>query len=381
MRVTLLKLLVSFFCYAFFLCLFLSGELPAQKFNSGKIEIGLSSSGAVRISAPKSICKKQVYRLSLLAGIDKSHAFTYIEDQDSVTSSSNILHPKESDFEISGTINNSFSKQPPDLIAEFNILGWTDAPYAVIKITLTNHDIMMKDINPYIGFEFLPQTDSSFSFVTIKFNNRENVITSFRSPSSTYTALKMYPNDIVSLRTVDWPDYYEKGSGSDSVVYSLMTSKKIDTLFTGGALGTACLFSQNYTPLKLNSSTTVFLITAVGSSETEVLENIRSAESRYFMPTSLKHDKTRAAGFVLNQNYPNPFNPSTNISFSLPEKDFIRLKVYDVLGREIQTLINSEVDRGLHKVMFENRSLPGGIYFYSLENSTHSEIRKMIIAK
>ncbi|MCK7520684.1 MAG: T9SS type A sorting domain-containing protein [Ignavibacteriales bacterium] len=71
--------------------------------------------------------------------------------------------------------------------------------------------------------------------------------------------------------------------------------------------------------------------------------------------------------FVLNQNYPNPFNPTTTISFSIPSSAFTSLKVYDILGNEVATLVNEEKPAGSYEVSFNASSLSSGTYFYKLQ--------------
>lgn len=86
-------------------------------------------------------------------------------------------------------------------------------------------------------------------------------------------------------------------------------------------------------------------------------------------------------GFMLNQNYPNPFNPFTKISFSIPKSDFITLKIYNSLGKEIETLVNKKLDAGNYDINFNAGSLPSGVYFYRLISDNFSETRKMILIK
>ena len=85
--------------------------------------------------------------------------------------------------------------------------------------------------------------------------------------------------------------------------------------------------------------------------------------------------------FKLEQNYPNPFNPSTTIRFNLPKDDFIKLKIYDVLGNEISTLLSGNYTSGLHEVEFNGSNLSSGIYLYKLEGSSFSQIKKMVLLK
>jgi len=85
--------------------------------------------------------------------------------------------------------------------------------------------------------------------------------------------------------------------------------------------------------------------------------------------------------YYLSQNYPNPFNPSTRISFSLPEKSFVTLRVYDMLGREIAELVNNELNTGNHSINWNASAYPSGVYFYKIEAGTFVESKKMVLIK
>ncbi len=91
--------------------------------------------------------------------------------------------------------------------------------------------------------------------------------------------------------------------------------------------------------------------------------------------------QTKPNEFSLSQNYPNPFNPSTEIKFSLPVQGFISLKVYDLLGREVLTLVNGQKDSGNHSVKIDAVKLTSGVYFYKLTSGSFSQTRKMTIMK
>ena len=85
--------------------------------------------------------------------------------------------------------------------------------------------------------------------------------------------------------------------------------------------------------------------------------------------------------FILHQNYPNPFNPSTNIGFMIAEFGFVSLKVYDVLGNEVATLINEEKIPGSYEVEFDRRGLSSSVYIYQLITQNYIQTRKMVILK
>lgn len=85
--------------------------------------------------------------------------------------------------------------------------------------------------------------------------------------------------------------------------------------------------------------------------------------------------------FALQQNYPNPFNPSTRISYSVPERVHVSLKIFNVLGQEIATLIDREQESGNYVALFETQKLPSGLYFYRLEAGSFKEVKKMILMR
>jgi hypothetical protein len=85
--------------------------------------------------------------------------------------------------------------------------------------------------------------------------------------------------------------------------------------------------------------------------------------------------------FSLEQNYPNPFNPSTTIQYQIPESGLVTLKIYDVLGREIITLVNEELSAGKHEADFDASGFNSGVYFYRLQAGSFIETKKMVLMK
>jgi hypothetical protein len=85
--------------------------------------------------------------------------------------------------------------------------------------------------------------------------------------------------------------------------------------------------------------------------------------------------------FGLSQNYPNPFNPSTNINYQIPKAGFVSLKVFNIIGKEIATLVNQEEPAGDYKVQFDTHNIASGTYFYKLSAGGVSLYKKMIVIK
>jgi photosystem II stability/assembly factor-like uncharacterized protein len=84
---------------------------------------------------------------------------------------------------------------------------------------------------------------------------------------------------------------------------------------------------------------------------------------------------------ILNQNYPNPFNPSTKIDFTLPKSEFVSLKVYNILGEEIATVVADQLQAGSHTYQFDGRNLASGVYLYRIEAGEFQQVRKMVLIK
>jgi len=93
------------------------------------------------------------------------------------------------------------------------------------------------------------------------------------------------------------------------------------------------------------------------------------------------HGAHAVQSFQLDQNYPNPFNPSTTITFDLPRAGFTTLKVYDLLGNEVRTLLSGELAAGVHQSRFEGTGLSSGVYFYRLRSGSFTQTRRLILSK
>ncbi|MBS4032994.1 MAG: T9SS type A sorting domain-containing protein [Ignavibacterium sp.] len=85
--------------------------------------------------------------------------------------------------------------------------------------------------------------------------------------------------------------------------------------------------------------------------------------------------------FILNQNHPNPFNPSTTISWQLPLGSWLTLKVYDLMGREVVTLLNEYKPAGSYEIEFNASHLSSGVYFYTLKTDNNISTRKLLILR
>lgn len=134
-------------------------------------------------------------------------------------------------------------------------------------------------------------------------------------------------------------------------------------------------------PLLTAQTTYYWRVVAMNASDTGYFSAPSSFTTGDSVATSVQTSDLVPAGFNLAQNFPNPFNPSTNIVFELPSKGYVRLRVYDLLGRTVATLVDGEESAGVHSVMFHASRLTSGLYFYRLVAGAHSETRRMLLLK
>ena len=129
------------------------------------------------------------------------------------------------------------------------------------------------------------------------------------------------------------------------------------------------------------SQDAVFDTISVAGGDINVFLAKLSFDSPVSVEGELPGDISSADKFELMQNYPNPFNPSTTIKYSIPQNEAVTLKLYDLLGNEIETLVNEQKSAGTYTLSFNAGSLPSGIYFYKMQAGNYMELKKMILLK
>ena len=125
------------------------------------------------------------------------------------------------------------------------------------------------------------------------------------------------------------------------------------------------------------------IIPNVRNSETLVTDALIFKVDKYGNTVSIRNNSESSIinKYSLSQNYPNPFNPSTIINYHVAVSSFISLKVFDILGKEVATLVNQKQNAGSYSVDFNGSNLPSGIYFYKLEANNFSITKRMLLIK
>jgi len=187
--------------------------------------------------------------------------------------------------------------------------------------------------------------------------------------------------------------YQSMPLGNDALVISVaMLEGTSNAVGAGGIVisGTTSSWTQFTVPIFYNPGSptpdnTIITISMVDTSSSGESGNIGSMAYVDYLtftgPSAVEQINGLPTDFELSQNYPNPFNPTTNIEYSIPEQSYVELKVYDILGNEVATLVNEEQSAGTYRADFIGIDLTSGIYFYTLKAGGFVETKKMILLK
>jgi len=221
-----------------------------------------------------------------------------------------------------------------------------------------------------LGFVYVAGVTHSNDYVTLKYDRNGNLLWSRVQPSElipwnptlkldkyrnvymSYVSYRpgLYENYAVVKYNNDgvqqWIGEYNNGGVSINIQYDMALDKNANVFVTGKSGGSMATVKFVQTPTVINQ-----------------------ASNNY------------PEEFKLEQNYPNPFNPTTNLEFGISELGFVSLKVYDVLGIEVATLVNEKKNAGSYTVQWNAADYPSGIYFYKLEAGNFSQTNKMLLIK
>ncbi|MBM4158154.1 MAG: T9SS type A sorting domain-containing protein [Ignavibacteria bacterium] len=170
------------------------------------------------------------------------------------------------------------------------------------------------------------------------------------------------------------------GSNGETIFYQVFRWAYPNT--TGiDAPTTAGTHTFHYTYKRLSNwvDTSIYTVAFV---QNDVNKEVINSGRGYYIPTSVTgNNPSIPSKYALHQNYPNPFNPATKISYDIPVSGEVSLKIYDMLGKSVATLVNGFVPAGKYEYVFNASNLPTGIYMYELNTGNFSETKKMLLIK
>lgn len=364
--------------FVFFFVLFIIGEFTNAQvtFSNGPLYIRVDAYGAIRIfTLAGTDTVQHINRISLIAAGNEGQVMEYWNDLDTEMETELVTSPTLSDYEIIGAYNNAYSSAPPNFLFEQNVYGWNNQNYIIVKDVITNRE--SADQPTRAGLDVVQYVDYTWEDDKIFYDVANNVLTQF---DIHHVGIKILSEQTTSGQVFEWFDGYEI---LDTLYYSMMNAGTYttDTLVTDADGGVGILGGELST-LAPNATKTVYFAVAVGSTGTEMLANMQLAQQKYNQITSVESDLNNIpSDYVLNQNYPNPFNPSTKISFGLPQRSNVSLRVFNALGEQVAELVNGSLEAGTHTYNFDASDLTSGIYIYSLQTDAGIISNKMTLIK
>lgn len=458
-----MKRAFSFFVLFLFTSIFMLDGF-AQSFYTGAIGVTQSNGGRTRIFSDN-LTTRQIDRASILIGVSPTAVFDYSQDQGSLVNAATVTNPALSDFEVTSTINNSFSNLPPNVEAAINVYGWTNGAYLLVKMNVKNNEASA--INAVIGLEVIPQVGGQYGNETVQWDAASQTVLMNKA---NWVGIKFFSGQQTALKTFEW----FSGYGNDASFYQWLTQNSFDPPFTAGADGAVAVLGQNAILLNPGQTTDFYFGIALGADQASCLANMNLCEDKFniIVPVELTSFTANIIGnkvslnwstateinnwgfeierktadtpewirvgykegfgttteaqnysfiddisgiqsevvyyrlkqidfngsftyygeievensfapdnFILAQNYPNPFNPSTRVSFGIPEKSNVILRVFNLIGEEVAMLASGVYEAGTYNFNFDATNLPSGIYVYALQTENSIISKKMTLLK
>lgn len=352
----------------------LSQVFAQAEFNTGTLEVVLSSAGRIRLYTPPPDEVRQIERVSLLVGVSNEFVFDYNEDADAVESAVLVSDPQKSDYELRGLFDNSFSDRRPDVQVEINVYGWQNKSYALFKYLVQNKEDAT--MNAVIGLDIIPFLNETYGGDAVAYDETNNFIRFYRD-SDLNVGFKALTKEFTSLSFFEW----FSGYSNDNNYWGWMTSGQIAAPYASTTDdGLVAVTGQPAVDIEPNGVYEVNFALAIGNNEEELIANMAEAKYKFDeMNGSLAINDQNPNGLSLGNNYPNPFSGQTMISYSLPSSGNVSLKVHDQLGRVVAVPVNGVQSAGAHKAEFNSGKLAPGLYFYTLTFNERSITQKMII--
>ncbi|MEP0862024.1 MAG: T9SS type A sorting domain-containing protein [Ignavibacterium sp.] len=342
---------------------------------TGSMGISVNNYGRIRAYLPNATSGvKHIERISPLVGINSNSVFDYQNDMDVEEPTTLVSNPQRSDFEITGAYNNAYSAAPPNVLVKYNLYSWTNAKYVIVKWTIINRE--SNAINAKIGLDMIMSLDGTYGYDTVTYDQSNQIILTHRGGVN--SGVKLLSHPLHSLYSFEWYDGYYV----DSSYWNWLNYGSIQNEYIGGVEGPVTIPSIDFINIANGDSVVLFFAIALGENQSEVNAQINEATLKYNTILDVNDKNSEIpASFILEQNYPNPFNPDTKIQFSVSKSEFISLRVFDVLGNEIATLVNGELTPGVYQYIFNGSKLSSGVYYYKLQSGNYSETKKMILMR
>jgi hypothetical protein len=350
---------------------------------TGTMGFQLGTYGRVRVDIPVYPGTRQLDRLSMVVALSSTNVFDYTED------SENLEVPSLTTGGIADTIatvltDNSYSNIEPNVRVRVTVYSWHNDDFVIAKYTVTNVNTSAYTL--FLGVFGIPKPSNSYGGETVAYDATKKVAYFFRTGETPHIGVKVLSGEPSSFHVLDWDVYSpnpDADEATDATRYDMTAIAGFDASLTAGVNGSAYNLNAGERTLAPGDSAIVYYGIISTASLEELLLEADSVQSRYDGTfTGIKPVSDVVPGeFSLSPNYPNPFNPETRITFAVKSSVPTTLKVYDLLGREVATLVDERLAPGSYSVPFHGEGLASGTYLYTLTAGSYRETRRMMLVR
>jgi len=350
---------------------------------TGKIRVTLRDYAMIRLLAPASAPVRQLGRLSGILALDSSAVFDYYDNSLSVEVPS-IITGGIADTILTCVINATDGLPLPRATHRCTVYMWNGDDFAIVRHQWRNDST--GSVNAYLAATVLPQPSATYGSETVAYDEASGMAYYYRTGEEPYVGVKVLSGPAYSFHSMDWEVYSpdpDNDYSNDSIRAFLTIPPGFDAPYEAGPVGSIAHITAGMWTIQPGDSVTVDYAVMYATSDAALFALGAMAQERYngVFASVEPVSGQLPARFALRQNYPNPFNPSTQIRFDLPASGFVTLKVYDLLGREVATLVNQELNAGTYEVPFSGENLPSGTYIATMQSGDYRATSKMLLMK
>lgn len=322
----------------------------SQSFYTGAIGVTQSNGGRTRIFADN-LTTRQFDRISVLVGVSSTQVFDYNEDQDVLINAATVTAPVLSDFEVTSTINNSYSNLPPNVEVAINLYGWNNGAYILAKMNVKNNEAAA--INAVFGLEAIPQIGGTYENDILQW---DAVSSSVLINEGTWSALKFFSGPETSAEFIDWVSGY----ANDSLYYHWLTQNSFDSPLTTTADGGVAILGQNSVPLAPGESKDFYFGISIGADQTTCLNNMDLCFAKYnqIVPVELTSFTATSQNQKVTLNWATATEINNNgfeIQRSISNTDFVTVGFVRGFGTTTEQKEYSYTDNNLQNGLYTYR--------------------------
>lgn len=340
---------------------------------------------------------EQIYQGSLLISYDSSTVATAtFRQQDYITSPGGWVNFLESgeiaNEEATVVYEDASTGHPSSLRVTQETFMWEGDPLLLLKYTFDNaHDRSVSDL--YLGqfmvFNITGSGNEWTSYEDDMAGWEENQGLGFaymydNDPTAPYIGLAMFDQSgNYTNNALTFTAGHRVNRGGDELRFSKTMRNGIIETEASSPAGYSILMSSGPFSIDAKQSISPFMLAIVVGENLDDLKNaVKLAYQRALLITSIERLQNQIPEqFALFQNFPNPFNPATTIRFSIPKPVFVKLEIFDILGRKVETLIREKYEPGTYTVPFDASRFSSGLYFYQLKAGEYNKVNKMLFLK